>query len=127
MPPANVPTRLNMPRWLIALIASAERIASLPPRPTTAAALARALAPMTKEEIAVALDMAGWRRESVWSRASDDRRKLTIWYSPPGGAAPRTPRGRPRIYATFQQSIAAVTAMGWLPARQPDPNTNPEH
>jgi hypothetical protein len=46
--------------------------------------------------LAQPLQALGWHKEMVWDRRAGKRVLRTFWV-PPGGWAPRPPRGRPRF------------------------------
>ena len=47
--------------------------------------------------IAPALRLLGWQRTQLWDRTTQHKRRLRVWWTPPGGTPPRGPRGRPAI------------------------------
>lgn len=92
----------TLPRWLSDLAAASERLAGVPQAPTRAQDLAQATR-LPAVALAHHLTLAGWVRHAVWSRWPDGRRRLTTWWAPAGQQPPRTPRGRPRVYATWDE------------------------
>lgn len=98
-----------LPTWCVNLIERAAQIADLPTAPQTTEVL-KLHTGLTAQALRVQLELAGWHRELVWSRSPDWRRVLTPWWCPPGTHAPRTPRGRPRVYLTYAEAMALINS-----------------
>lgn len=95
--------RTELPAWCLHLITHASVIAALPKVPTTMRVL-KARTGLTAQAIRAQLSLANWHLEYVWSRDTEKRRVLTTWWCPPETSAPRTPRGRPRLYMTISDA-----------------------
>lgn len=98
------PNLRRLPAWCLALLRRAEVVAQLPRTPCAATDLARQTG-LTPRALTPHLLIAGWHRERVWGRRSDGRRRLTVWWLPPGTQAPRTPRGRPRSALSLPEAL----------------------
>ncbi len=96
-----------MEKILRNLIRISQQLAQLPEQPTRIQDI-RALTGLTSHDIGTCLSLGGWHQEQVWTRRVDWSRTLEFWWCPPGTAAPRNPRGRPRIYATWSQLLALL-------------------
>lgn len=96
-----------MEKILRNLVRISQQLAQLPEQPTRIQDI-HVLTGLTSHEIGTGLSLAGWHPEQVWTRRADWSRILEFWWCPPGSAAPRTPRGRPRIYATCGQLLALL-------------------
>jgi len=103
------PYQPPLPAWFSLFLGRATRVASIPQQPTTASALMASL-DLRASALADQMLLAGWHRESVWSRAPDGKRVLTAWWSPAGLSAPRAPRGRPTVYLTIAEALQALPA-----------------